>query len=204
MLSHHLDISMSGYCHNWDEWSTRDVPEKLECGWQDWSDALGMGFCLQVMAVVACTHLTCKSNCHEYGIFFAPSVCQRCCGSRMDGHSCIRTKVLAEDVASVGTVQMFKLTLPRGWKDIRKNTQINKKKCGKSDIGLIECKDQIKRVSYLLYLDETKTRGGKKTRLCAGNTTLLKQHLCLIVMCVHRTSNTNNHLTINWIDLLSW
>ncbi len=23
---------------------------------------------------------------------------------------------------------------------------------------------------------------------------------CLIVVCIHRTSNTNNHLTIDWID----
>ncbi len=36
------------------------------------------------------------------------------CGSRMEGHSCIRTKVLAEDVSSESTVQMFKLTLSRG------------------------------------------------------------------------------------------
>ncbi len=50
-----------------------------------------------------------------------------------------------------------------------KNTQMNKKKCGTSDIGLIECNNHIKRVSYSLYLDEKKTRGGKKTRLCAGH-----------------------------------
>ena len=36
------------------------------------------------------------------------------CGSRMEGHSCIRTKVLAEDVSTDGTVQMLKLTLSRG------------------------------------------------------------------------------------------
>ncbi len=34
-----------------------------------------------------------------------------------------------------------------------KNTQMNKKKRGTSDIGLIECNNHIKRVSYLLYLD---------------------------------------------------
>jgi hypothetical protein len=73
-----------------------------------------MRFHLQVMGVVACTHQTCKSNCHEYGIFFVPSVCQRYCGSRMEGHFCIRTKVLAEDVSSNGTVQMLNLTLSRG------------------------------------------------------------------------------------------
>ncbi len=66
------------------------------------------------MEVVACTHQACESNCHEYGIFFVPSVCQRDCGSRMEGHSCIRTKILAEDVSSDGTVQMFQPTLSRG------------------------------------------------------------------------------------------
>ncbi len=60
---------------------------------------------------------------------------------------------------------------------MRKNTQMNKKKCGTGDIGLIKCNDHIKRVPYLLYLDEKKTRGGKKTRLCAGNMTLLKEHV---------------------------
>jgi hypothetical protein len=64
-----------------------------------------------------------------------------------------------------------------GDEKMRKNTQINKKECGASDIGLIKCNNHIKRVSYLLYLDEKKPRGGKKTRLCAGNMTLLKQHL---------------------------
>ncbi len=58
-----------------------------------------------------------------------------------------------------------------------KNTQMNKKKRGTNDIGLIKCNNHIKRVSYSLYLDEKKTPGGKKTRLCAGNITLLKQHL---------------------------
>jgi hypothetical protein len=58
-----------------------------------------------------------------------------------------------------------------------KNTQMNKEKHGTSDIGLLECDDQIKRVSYLLYLDGIKPRGGRKTRLCTGNMMLLKQHL---------------------------
>ncbi len=94
----------------------------------------------------------------------------------MEGHSCIRTKVLAEDVSSDGTVQMFNLQYP-GDKKMHKNTQMNKKKHGTSEIGLIECNNHIKRVSYLLYLDEKKSQGGKKTRLYAGNMTLLKQHL---------------------------
>ncbi len=58
-----------------------------------------------------------------------------------------------------------------------KNTQMTKKKCGTSDIGLIKSNDNIKRVSYLLYLDEKKTHGEKKTWLCAGHMMLLKQHL---------------------------
>ncbi len=41
-----------------------------------------------------------------------------------------------------------------GDEKMQKNTQTNKKKCGTSDIGLMECNDLIKRVSYLLYLDE--------------------------------------------------
>ncbi len=63
-----------------------------------------------------------------------------------------------------------------GDEKMHKNTQMNRKKHGTSDIGLIECNNHIKRVSYSLYLDK-KTRGGKKIRLCAGNMTLLKQHL---------------------------
>ncbi len=64
-----------------------------------------------------------------------------------------------------------------GYEKMHKNTQINKKKRGTSDIGLIKCNNHIKRVSYLLYLDEKNPQGGKKTRLCTGNMTLLKQHL---------------------------
>ncbi len=71
----------------------------------------------------------------------------------MEGHSCIRTKVLAEDVSSDGTVQIFKLTVSRD-DMMRKNTWMNTKKHRTSDIGLIESNDHIKRVSYLLYLDE--------------------------------------------------
>jgi hypothetical protein len=37
---------------------------------------------------------------------------------------------------------------------MHKNNQMNKKKFGTSDIGLIECDDHIKRVTCLLYLDE--------------------------------------------------
>ncbi len=45
---------------------------------------------------------------------------------------------------------------------MRKNTQTNKKKRGTSDIGLIECNDHIKRVSYLLYLDEKNHKEEKR------------------------------------------
>jgi hypothetical protein len=47
---------------------------------------------------------------------------------------------------------------------------MNKKKRGTSDIGLIKCNDHIKRVSYLLYLDDKKPQGGKKTVRLAGST----------------------------------
>jgi hypothetical protein len=43
-----------------------------------------------------------------------------------------------------------------GDKKMHKNTQINKKKHGTSGIDLMECDNHIKRVSYLLYLDEKK------------------------------------------------
>ncbi len=43
-----------------------------------------------------------------------------------------------------------------------KNTQMNKKKHRTSDIGLIECDDHIKRVSYLLYPDEKNHKEEKR------------------------------------------
>ncbi len=64
-----------------------------------------------------------------------------------------------------------------GNEKMRKNTQMNKRKRGTSNIGLIECDDHNKRVSYLQYIDEKKPQGAKKTRLCTGNMMLLKQHL---------------------------
>jgi hypothetical protein len=48
---------------------------------------------------------------------------------------------------------------------------------GTSKVGVIKCDDHIKRVSYLQYLDEKKTREAKKTGLCTGNMTLLKEHV---------------------------
>ncbi len=50
-----------------------------------------------------------------------------------------------------------------GDEKMRKNTQMNKKKCGTSDFGLIECDNHIKRVSYLLYLDERNHEEEKRT-----------------------------------------
>ncbi len=43
-----------------------------------------------------------------------------------------------------------------GDEKMRKNTQMNKRKHGTSKIGLIQCDNRIKRVSYLQYLDEKK------------------------------------------------
>ncbi len=40
-----------------------------------------------------------------------------------------------------------------GDEKMRKNTQMNKKKRGTSNIGLIECDNHIKRVFYSQYLD---------------------------------------------------
>ncbi len=64
-----------------------------------------------------------------------------------------------------------------GDEKMRKNTQMKMRNHRTSKVGVIECDDHIKRVSYLQYLDEKKPRGAKKTRLCAGNMTLLKEHV---------------------------
>ncbi len=48
-----------------------------------------------------------------------------------------------------------------GGEKMCKNTQMNKK-CGTSDIGLIECDNHIKRVSYLLYLDKKNHKEEKR------------------------------------------
>ncbi len=58
-----------------------------------------------------------------------------------------------------------------------KNTQMKKRNHGTSEVRDIECDNHITRGSYLQYLDEKKPRGAKKTRLCAGNMTLLKEHV---------------------------
>ncbi len=64
-----------------------------------------------------------------------------------------------------------------GDQKMRNTTQMKKRKHGTSKVGVIECDDHIKRVSYLQYIDEKKIRGAKKTRLCTVNMTLLKEHL---------------------------
>ena len=60
---------------------------------------------------------------------------------------------------------------------LRLTTQKNKRKRGSIEVGVIECEDHVKKVSYAQYFDEKQPRGAKKTRLCAGNMTLLKGHL---------------------------
>ncbi len=64
-----------------------------------------------------------------------------------------------------------------GDEKMRKNTQMKMRNRGTSKVGVIKCDNHIKKVSYLQYLDEKKPRRAKKTRLCAGNMTLLKEHL---------------------------
>ena len=64
-----------------------------------------------------------------------------------------------------------------GDKKMRNTTQKNKQKRGPIKVGVIECEDHIKRVSYAQYLDEKQPRDSKKTRLCAGDMRLLKEHL---------------------------
>ncbi len=64
-----------------------------------------------------------------------------------------------------------------GDEKMRNTTQKNKRKRGSIKVGVIECEDHVKRVSYLQYIDEKKPRGAKKTRLCSGNMTQLKEHL---------------------------
>ncbi len=80
----------------------------------------------------------------------------------MEGHSCIRTKVLAEDVSSDGTVQMFQHLHYPGDEKMCKNTQMKKRNRGTSEVGVIECDNHIKRVSYSQYLDEKKTKRSQK------------------------------------------
>jgi hypothetical protein len=136
-----------------------------------------MGLDLQVMEVVACTYQTCKSNCHEYGIFFVPSVCAK---GTVDPEWKV-TPVSGPRFWQRMSLQMVQYKCSNlhypGDEKMCKNTQMNKKKCGTIDIGLIECDNHIKIVSYLLYLDEKNTQGGKKIRFFAENMTLLKQHL---------------------------
>jgi hypothetical protein len=54
---------------------------------------------------------------------------------------------------------------------------VTPKNARNAETGVIKCDNHIKRVSYSQYLDEKNPRGAKKTRLCAGNMTLLKEHV---------------------------
>ncbi len=49
-----------------------------------------------------------------------------------------------------------------GDEQMRKNTQMKKRNCGTSEVGVIKCDDHIKRVSYSQYLDEKKQKEPKK------------------------------------------
>jgi hypothetical protein len=45
---------------------------------------------------------------------------------------------------------------------------MKKRKRGTSKVGVIECDDHIKRVSYLQYIDEKKPRGAKNLGYALG------------------------------------
>ncbi len=47
-------------------------------------------------------------------------------------------------------------------------TQMKKRKQGTIEVGVIECDNHIKRVSYLQYIDEKKPRGAKKLGYALG------------------------------------
>ena len=47
-------------------------------------------------------------------------------------------------------------------------TQMKKRKRGTIEVGVIECDNHIKRVSYLQYIDEKKPRGAKKLGYALG------------------------------------
>ena len=51
---------------------------------------------------------------------------------------------------------------------MRNTTQMKKRKHGTIEFGVIECDDHIKRVSYLQYIDEKKSRGAKKLGYVLG------------------------------------
>jgi hypothetical protein len=55
-----------------------------------------------------------------------------------------------------------------GDEKMRNTTQMKKRKCGTRKVGVIKCDNHIKRVSYLQYLDEKKTRGAKKLGYALG------------------------------------
>jgi hypothetical protein len=55
-----------------------------------------------------------------------------------------------------------------GDEKMRNTTQMKKRKHGTSKVGVIQCDDHIKRVSYLQYIDEKKPRGAKKLGYVLG------------------------------------
>ena len=60
---------------------------------------------------------------------------------------------------------------------MRGATQMRKGKRGINETLLVKCKDIIRRVSYSQYLHEKTPWRGKKTRLCANNMHLFKEHM---------------------------
>ncbi len=51
---------------------------------------------------------------------------------------------------------------------MRNTTQMKKRKCRTSEVGVIECDDHIKRVSYLQNIDEKKQEEPKKLGYALG------------------------------------
>ncbi len=103
--------------------------------------------------MVACTHQTCKA----IAMIMAYSLYLQCAKGTVDPEWKV-TPVSGPRFWQKMSLQMVQykcsnLQYPRNEK-MHKNTQMNKKNCGTSDVGLIECNNHIKRVSYPLYLDE--------------------------------------------------
>jgi hypothetical protein len=110
------------------------------------------------MEVVVCTHQTYKA----IAMIMAYSLYLQCSKGTVDPKWKV-TPVSGPRIWQRMSLQMVQykssnLQYPGGEK-MRKNTQMNKKRRGTSDIGLMECDNHIKRVSYLLYLDENKPQG---------------------------------------------
>ena len=71
----------------------------------------------------------------------------------MEGHSCLRTKVLPDMSLQMVQYNSSNLHYP-GDEKMRNTTQMKKRKQGTIKVGVIECDNHIKRVFYLQYTDE--------------------------------------------------